>query len=87
MLLSRRQFKSPCSPTWELIKKKLVRRDLLRHEATTYEVAALIDRGEDYMLETAILKVFSTEALWQGSQKSSRFTAARGTSPTSPTNG
>ncbi len=37
-------------------------------EATTYEVAALIDRGaEDYMLETAILKVFSTEDLWQGS--------------------
>src|SRR5208337_1342167 len=36
-------------------------------EATTYETAALIDRGsEDYMLETAILKVFSTEALWQG---------------------
>ena len=36
-------------------------------EATTYETAALIDRGsEDYMLETAILKVFSTDALWQG---------------------
>ena len=36
-------------------------------EATTYETAALIDRGaEDYMLETAILKVFSTEALWHG---------------------
>ena len=36
-------------------------------EATTYQTAALIDRGaEDYMLETAILKVFSTEVLWQG---------------------
>ena len=36
-------------------------------EATTYQTAALIDGGaEDYMLETAILKVFSTEALWQG---------------------
>ena len=36
-------------------------------EATTYQTAALIDRGaEDYMLETAILKVFTTEALWQG---------------------
>src|SRR5204863_3770537 len=36
-------------------------------EASTYQTAALIDRGaEDYMLETAILKVFSTEALWQG---------------------
>src|SRR5205823_8693680 len=29
------------------------------------EVAGLIDRGaEDYMLETAILKVFATEHLW-----------------------
>ena len=36
-------------------------------EATTYETAALIDRGaDDYMLETAILKVFATEELWQG---------------------
>ena len=36
-------------------------------EATTYQTAALIDRGaEDYMLETAILKVFTTEVLWQG---------------------
>src|SRR5204863_3604353 len=35
-------------------------------EASTYQTAALIDRGaEDYMLETAMLKVFSTEALWQ----------------------
>ena len=36
-------------------------------EATTYQTAALIDRGsDDYMLETAILKVFTTEVLWQG---------------------
>ncbi len=36
-------------------------------EATTYQTAALIDRGsEDYMLETAILKVFTTEVLWHG---------------------
>src|SRR5437764_6116834 len=35
-------------------------------EATTTQGAALIDRGgEDYMLETAMLKVFSTDALWQ----------------------
>src|SRR5437763_5987263 len=35
-------------------------------EATTLETAALIDGGaEDYMLETAMLKVFATEALWQ----------------------
>src|ERR1051326_2903954 len=35
-------------------------------EAMTTVTAALIDRGlEDYMLETAMLKVFTTEALWQ----------------------
>jgi hypothetical protein len=35
-------------------------------EATTTECASFIDRGfEDYMLETAMLKVWSTEALWQ----------------------
>src|SRR5437763_11795880 len=34
-------------------------------EAMTNITASLIDRGlEDYMLETAILKVFSTEAVW-----------------------
>jgi alkylation response protein AidB-like acyl-CoA dehydrogenase len=35
-------------------------------EATTAQCAGFIDRGaEDYMLETAMLKVWSTEALWQ----------------------
>jgi acyl-CoA dehydrogenase family protein 9 len=35
-------------------------------EAMTAVTASLIDRGlEDYMLETAMLKVFTTEALWQ----------------------
>jgi alkylation response protein AidB-like acyl-CoA dehydrogenase len=35
-------------------------------EATTAECAGFIDRGfEDYMLETAMLKVWSTDALWQ----------------------
>src|SRR5438874_12217494 len=35
-------------------------------EATVAECASFIDRGfEDYMLETAMLKVWSTEALWQ----------------------
>ena len=34
-------------------------------EAATYHTAALIDSGaEDYMLETAILKIFATEHLW-----------------------
>jgi hypothetical protein len=35
-------------------------------EATTYQTAALIDSGEgDFMLETAMLKVFSTDVLWR----------------------
>jgi len=65
---SRSQFGRPLAD-FELIKKKLAYLAATAHamEATTYQTAALIDRGaEDYMLETAILKVFSTEALWQG---------------------
>ncbi len=65
----RRQFGRPLADL-ELIKKKLAYLAATAYamEAITYETAALIDSGaEDYMLETAILKVFSTEALWQGS--------------------
>jgi alkylation response protein AidB-like acyl-CoA dehydrogenase len=65
---TRRQFGRPLADL-ELIKKKLAYLAATAYamEATTYQTAALIDRGaEDYMLETAILKVFSTEALWQG---------------------
>jgi hypothetical protein len=64
----RKQFGRPLADL-ELVKKKLafLAATAYAMEATTYETAALIDRGaEDYMLETAILKVFSTEALWQG---------------------
>jgi alkylation response protein AidB-like acyl-CoA dehydrogenase len=66
--IARRQFGRSLSEM-ELIKKKLAFLAATSYamEATTYEIAALIDRGvEDYMLETAILKVFSTDALWQG---------------------
>jgi acyl-CoA dehydrogenase family member 9 len=62
------QFGRPLADL-ELIKKKIAYLAATAYamEATTYQTAALIDRGaEDYMLETAILKVFSTEALWQG---------------------
>jgi alkylation response protein AidB-like acyl-CoA dehydrogenase len=64
----RHQFGRPLADL-ELIKKKLAYLAAISYamEATTYETAALIDRGvEDYMLETAILKVFSTDVLWQG---------------------
>jgi alkylation response protein AidB-like acyl-CoA dehydrogenase len=65
---NRRQFGRPLADL-ELIRKKIAYLAATAYaiEATTYQTAALIDRGaEDYMLETAILKVFSTEALWHG---------------------
>lgn len=65
---SRRQFGRPLAEL-ELVRKKLAYLAAVAYamEATTFETAALIDRGgEDYMVETAILKVFSTDALWQG---------------------
>jgi acyl-CoA dehydrogenase family protein 9 len=61
------QFKQPLGD-FELVKKKIAYMAALAFatEATTSQCAAFIDRGaEDYMLETAMLKVFSTEALWQ----------------------
>jgi alkylation response protein AidB-like acyl-CoA dehydrogenase len=64
----RRQFGRPLAEL-ELVKKKLafLAATAYAMEATTYETAALIDRGaDDYMLETAILKVASTEMLWEG---------------------
>jgi alkylation response protein AidB-like acyl-CoA dehydrogenase len=65
--IRRKQFGRPLADL-ELIKKKIARMAAFAFamEATTTETAALIDAGaEDYMLETAILKVFSTEALWE----------------------
>jgi alkylation response protein AidB-like acyl-CoA dehydrogenase len=52
---------------FELVQKKLARMSAWTYamEAMTHVTASLIDRGlEDYMLETAMLKVFSTETLW-----------------------
>ncbi len=50
-----------------LVQKKLARMAAWTYamEAMTSVTAGLIDRGlEDYMLETAMLKVYSTEVLW-----------------------
>jgi alkylation response protein AidB-like acyl-CoA dehydrogenase len=61
------QFKQTLSE-FELIKKKIafMAAHAFAMEAMTTQCAAFIDRGaEDYMLETAMLKVFTTEALWQ----------------------
>ncbi len=52
---------------FELVQKKLARMAAWTYamEAMTTVTAGLIDRGlEDYMLETAMLKVYSTEVLW-----------------------
>ncbi|MBM4067613.1 MAG: acyl-CoA dehydrogenase [Planctomycetes bacterium] len=61
------QFQQPLAE-FELVKKKIayMAANAFAMEATTSQCASFIDRGaEDYMLETAMLKVFSTDALWQ----------------------
>jgi acyl-CoA dehydrogenase family member 9 len=63
---TRIQFQQPLAE-FELIKKKIafIAAHTFAAEAATNVCAALIDSGaEDYMLETAILKVFATEHLW-----------------------
>jgi alkylation response protein AidB-like acyl-CoA dehydrogenase len=63
---SRRQFGRTLSE-FELVQKKLALMAAWTYgmEAMTTVTAGLIDRGlEDYMLETAMLKVWSTERLW-----------------------
>ncbi len=64
---TRRQFGHALGD-FELVKKKIARMAASAYamEAMTTVTASLIDRGlEDYMIETAMLKVFTTEALWQ----------------------
>jgi len=61
------QFGQPLGD-FELVKDKLAYMSAvaLAMEATTYQTAALIDSGADeYMLETAMLKVFATDVLWR----------------------
>src|SRR5689334_21250684 len=63
---TRRQFGHTLGE-FEMVKKKIARMaaDIYAMEAMTTVTASLIDRGlEDYMIETAMLKVFTTEALW-----------------------
>ncbi len=53
---------------FELVQGKLANMaaNTYAMEAATYQTAQLIDSGsDDYMLETAMLKVFSTDALWE----------------------
>ena len=68
---TRKQFNKTLG-NFDLVKKKIARiaADAYAMEAMTTVTASLIDRGlEDYMLETAMLKVFTTERLWECSQR------------------
>lgn len=64
---TRVQFGQPIG-SFELVKEKLayMSAGAFAMEAATYQTAALIDSGEDdYMLETAMLKIFATDTLWK----------------------
>jgi len=64
---TRKQFNKTLA-NFHLVQKKIARiaADVYAMEAMTTITASLIDRGlEDYMLETAMLKVFTTERLWE----------------------
>ena len=76
----RRQFGRPLADL-ELIKKKIafLAASAYAIEATARQTAALIDRGsEDVMLETAMLKVYSTDALWQASYETLQVHGGQG---------
>src|SRR5712664_248412 len=64
---TRKQFNKTLGE-FELVKKKIARiaADAYAMEAMTTVTGSFIDRGlEDYMLETAMLKVFTTERRWE----------------------
>src|SRR6266436_1847587 len=64
---TRKQFNKTLGE-FELVKNKIARiaADAYAMEAMTTMTGSFIDRGlEDYMLETAMLKVFTTERLWE----------------------
>ena len=63
---SRYQFKRPIG-SFELVKKKIAMMSALVYamDASTYLTAGLVDGDvEDFMLESAILKVFCSDSLW-----------------------
>jgi len=64
---TRKQFNKTLGE-FDLVKKRIARiaANAYAMEAMTTVTGSLIDRGlEDYMLETAMLKVFTTERLWE----------------------
>ena len=64
---ARVQFKQPIA-NFHLVKEKLARISAYTYamDAMTQLTAGLVDRGEDdYMLETAMLKVFASDKQWE----------------------
>jgi acyl-CoA dehydrogenase family protein 9 len=64
--MERKQFQRPLA-SFGLVKKKLATMAALVYamDATTYMTAGFADRNaEDFMLESAILKVFASDSLW-----------------------
>jgi alkylation response protein AidB-like acyl-CoA dehydrogenase len=64
---SRKQFGRRLGE-FELVKSKLAEAaaDTFAMQSATYHTAALIDSGaDDYMVETAMLKVFASDQLWR----------------------
>jgi len=65
--VTRRQFGQPLAE-FEMVQEKLaaMAADIFAMESATYHAAALMDaETNDYMLETAMVKVFASEALWR----------------------
>src|SRR5262249_32319839 len=63
---TRYQFKRPLA-SFALVKKKIATMSALVYamDAATYMTAGLVDsKVEDFMLESAILKVFTSDSLW-----------------------
>ncbi len=63
----RRQFGKTLGD-FQLVKRKIAEAaaDTFAMESATYQTTALIDSGaEDYMVETAMIKVFASDQLWR----------------------
>jgi len=64
--VNRWQFKRPLA-SFGLVKKKIATMSALAYamDATTYMTAGLVDsKADDFMLEAAMLKVFTSDSLW-----------------------
>ncbi len=65
--MERHQFQRPLA-SFGLVKEKLAKMSALVYaiDAVTYLTAGLLDRGEeDFMIETAIVKVFASDCQWK----------------------